>query len=113
MRVTAPVMPLAASSSCQDQWKLSRRKSPALAMVMASVLPSRLLAVVLPIEAAGRATVAGSPPLARWRVIQPMLVPVPPPKPNSRLDCASKWLRTTGSGCSWPAPTTIARWPAW
>ena len=77
-------------------------------MVIASELPSRLLAVMLPIEVAGSATVPGRPPLARCRVSQPMLVPVPPPKPNSRLAWASKWLRMTGFGWVWPAPTMKA-----
>lgn len=109
MRVTAPTSPCAASSSCQDQWNVSSRKSEPLAIVIASVLPSRLDAVMLPIDVAGSGTVGGSPPLIRWRVSQPMPEPEPPPNPNSRFDCASKWLRTTGFGCNWPAETMAAR----
>ena len=111
MRLTPPTRPCAASSFCHDQWNVSRRKSEPLFIVIASLLPSRLFAVMLPIETAGSGTFAGKPPLTRWRVIQPMPLP-PPPTPNSRFDCASKWLRTIGFGCTWPAPTTNAACPA-
>ena len=76
----------------------------ALFIVIASVLPSRLLAVMLPIAAAGSGP---SPAGRRWpdaASASRCLLPVPPPKPNSRFDCASKWLRTTGLGSTCPAP---------
>lgn len=81
---------------CQLQAPRLSAKSVGLAIVSASLLPSRLLGVFEPTASAGMIDSAewvGS--VCHARLIQPSPVPVWPGVPSSVYSCASKWLRET------------------